>query len=152
MIEDPSRRRAAKPVEQRKEGVEFELGGEWFETLPEAPAAALNDLMAGITMSEEGDRVYSAPNLIAFVQAVLVAEDRLTIAEAEEQGIDVDDDDREAGIVYVPRDDVTRFRKVVTSKRIIVPIDELGDVALWVAEKLANRPFTPSRRQPPGRR
>lgn len=157
-IDDGERRRPSKPREQRKEGVEFELGEQWFTTLPEAPAESLNDLMAGIALDDDGVRVYSAPNLIRFVTSVLREWETISVDEAVERGIDIDGLVVESGNgegpdrVEVPTDDVQRFKEVVRSKRIIVPIDELGDAAMWVAEKLARRPFTLSGPRQPTRR
>jgi hypothetical protein len=104
----------AIPTDSGREPPTFTLAGEKFTCLPVAPAGALNDLVAGIG-EIDGNTVYSAPNLIAFCEAVLV--------EGDEK----------------------RFRKVVHSKKTVVPIETLGDVVMWLAEVLVDRPTEPPR-------
>lgn len=121
-----------------KEPITFTLAGETFTALPEAPGAALNDLASGITLDEKGYRVYSAPNLIAFVTAVLV----------EEEEVEGEDGTMER----VPTDDVERFLALMRDKRRVVPIDTLGEVVMWLAEEYGDRPSPPSARSARGRR
>lgn len=154
------------PKHQRREPITFRLLDEPFAALPEAPAGAVNDLMAGIQLDETGSRVYSAPNLIRFVVAVL----REETIEPWTEDTDVDDDDVltqadavAAGFwvspehehvekfVVVPTDDVQRFMRLVNSKRTILPIDVLGECVMWLSEKLTNRPTLPSVRSARGR-
>lgn len=137
------------PLKDKPKFVRFKLAGEVLHALPEAPAGVLNDLIAGVSLDNAGDRVYSAPNLIRFMQGVLREREPLTATEAIERGNDAEPD--EDGFVWVPTDDVRVFNRIVYSKTHIVPIDELGDMAIWVAERLANRPTLPSARSGRGR-
>lgn len=140
--------------ERRKEGVKFELGGELFETIPEAPAASLLDLMQGIELNDDGLRLYRAPNLIRFVTSVLREEETITVREALERGIRVPEDQDMDAEIDVSTDDVERFSRVVSAKNLrqTVTIEDLGDCAMTLAEKLGGAPFTSSGARPLGRR
>lgn len=135
---------------EKPEYIKFKLAGETLHALPEAPAGVLNDLLAGVSIDDHGDRVYSAPNLIAFMQGVLREQEPLTVDEATESGHDVSNPD-EDGWVWIATDDVRVFNRIVYGKKHIVPIDELGEMAMWIAERLANRPTLPSARYGRGR-
>lgn len=111
----------------------FDLMGQSFTGLPEAPSGILNDLIAGIQFTPDGNRIYSAPNLIAFVQGVLIDE-----YEDEEGNV-------------LPADDVERFTRLVHSKKVIVPIETLGDLVIWLSEEYGARPTVPSTRSARGR-
>lgn len=158
------------PADMSKEPVSFTMGGEQFDCLPEAPSGALNDLVAGVSYNDDGDRVYSAPNLIEFVcqvlrehEAIAVEGDALNDAELEiltpdearAQNIWVpaqpDGSDPEK-VAIMPTNDVQRFRALMRDKRRPVPIDQLGDLVIWLSEELGNRPTPPSASSPRGRR
>lgn len=155
------------PRQRQTEPVRFKLVDQEFEALPEAPAGAVNDLLAGITLDERGNRVYSAPNLIRFVTSVLVDErcipieddddndygDRVvSVDDARERGMWVDPDWHASKVAVMPADDVERFLDLCFSKRTVVPVDTLGEVVIWLSEKLTGRPMVPPGRSSPGRR
>lgn len=127
---------------QRKEGFVFHLAGETFTTLPEAPSGVLNDFIAGIQLDPSGRRQYSAPNLIRFIEGVLREEEALTAEEAEARDIKREPDGD--GLVYVPTDDVERFRAIVYGKRNVIPIEALGELVIKLGEVLGDRPTQPS--------
>lgn len=118
--------------------IEFMLAGEHFHALSEAPAGIMNDLLAGIGLDDAGNRVYQAPNLIRFVQGVLREQEALTPEEATERGIERKPSDD--GLVWIPADDLRRFSRVVYGKQHVVKVDELGELVMWLSEKLADRP------------
>lgn len=155
---------AAKP------GLTFTLNGEEFETLGSIPAGAANDLSMGITLDEQGNRVHSPPNIIAFLTRVLREWETVPLAVARQRGADVDDEDvewltfeeaRRRGVdtadvgegdasngtlpvVRLATDDVPRFNRLMYDKEEIVEVKTLGEVMVWIAEELSDRPFTPS--------
>lgn len=140
---------------QRREPIEFKLGGEVFHALPEAPAGVLNDLLAGIQLDEQGNRIYSAPNLMRFVIGILVDELEVPTAEGVALGYPAPADDVETMII--PADDVQRFHRLLNDKHNIVPIEKLARCVITLSEGYGQRPFdelSPSRRGQarPGRR
>lgn len=138
-----------KVLTEKPAYVGFKLAGEAFYALPTAPAGVLNDLIAGVTLDDRGDRVYKAPNLISFMCGILRETEPLTEDEAKEREKDFEPADD--GFMWVPTDDVRRFRAVVYGKDHVVQIDELGDLSLYIAERLSNRPTLPSARSGRGR-
>lgn len=156
------------PPNQETEPVSFLLQGEEFVCLPVAPSGTLNDFIAGIRTDDRGQRIYSAPNLISFVIGVLREEkplaadeaealgyvgegyEPLTASEARARGHLVEDDD--AKVVLVAADDVSRFYELVHDKHRVVPIEQLGDVVLWLSEVLMGRPTRPPGPSRRGRR
>lgn len=136
------------PADVNKEPVTFTLSGivasgprrgeawkEDFVCVAEAPSGVLNDLVAGISVDEQGNRVYSAPNLIRFVLGVLRESEDVTDPEGDG-----------STLLTRPTDDVTRFQSLMHDKARIVPLDTLGELVMWLAEELSNRPSTPSGR------
>lgn len=155
--------------ERAREPIRFKLLHEEFEALPEAPAGALNDLVAGIQLDEQGNRVYNAPNLVRFVAAVLAEEeavpwdepdpdepvrplDVLSVSEARERNLWVDPEWNCEKVAVMPTGHVERFLKLVNSKRYIVRIEVLGELVMWLSEELTGRPLQPSARSARGRR
>lgn len=146
-----------------REPITFELNGEQFEALAEAPAGVVNDLLAGISLDEKGNRVYSAPNLVRYVSGVLVEERAvpfegddaaqprgslgvLTVDEARERGLWVNPDWHAEKVLVVHADDVERFYSLVNSKTRVVSVDTLGGLVMWLSEQLSGRPTEPSGR------
>lgn len=85
----------------------------WVETftcIPVAPAGVLDDLASASTVDSNGNRVYNARSLVSFFEGVLIDED------------------------------VERFRAIVRDKNRIVPLAQMGDVMIWLAEELTGRP------------
>lgn len=154
------------PADMRREAVTFSLAGEDFTCLPEAPSGVLNDLIAGVEYTDDGDRQYSAPNLIEFVAGVLRERTAVAFADGDElpdggevmtpdealaQNVAVPEGDH-AKVLVAPADDVKRFRALMRDKRRIVPIDTLGELVIWLSEELGNRPTGPSASSRRGRR
>jgi hypothetical protein len=150
------------PEHSQPEGVRFRLHGpgweEWFTTVAEAPAGALSNLVMGITYDAQRRARYSAPHLVRFVLDVLrehraaypTAElpegaERLTLAEARAQGLEVPDagEHDDTPLVVVPADDADRFAALVMDKRRLLPVEQLGACAKGLAEALTNRPTVP---------
>ena len=121
----------------------FTLNGEYFTAVPVAPAAALDDMASGVSLSEDGTKVYSAPSLIKFMRQVLQETEELTIDQAKAKGIEVDEEDEANGMIEVATDDVARFDDLVHNKRNAVDIGDLGDVVMWLGEMYGNRPTVP---------
>lgn len=148
--------------------VSFGMHGELFTCVQVAPAGVLNDMIAGIRTDDTGSRVYSAPNLIAFVIGVLREDKAVEAEEAEALGFagegyePLTADEALAGgheppegaekVVVVPADDVPRFYELMHDKRRAVPIEELGEVVLWLADVLMGRPMRPPGPSRRGRR
>lgn len=105
---------------EKQEAVTFDVGGfrisngeQWKETftcVPVAPAGVLDDLATSSRVDGNGNRVYHSPSLLAFFEGVIVDTD------------------------------VPRFREITHDKDRVVSIDQLGEVMMWLAEKLTDRP------------
>lgn len=122
------------------EGPTFDLAGETFRCVAVAPPAVLLRLASAVTVNERGEQVFNAPDLIAYVTGVLVDE-VWAVDEPDEEG----KQDPAAGR-WVPVDDVDRFRELVYSKRVQIPIEVLGEVVLWLSEQYTGRPTRPPAR------
>lgn len=108
-------------------GPEFDLEGVWlygdskgepwtesFRCVAEPPGGVLDDLATGITADEAGNRVYNAPSLVSFVRGVLVPEDE------------------------------QRFVALAHDKARSVKLDLIGEIVMWLAEELFERPTGPA--------
>lgn len=105
---------------EKREPITFEIGGfrestgeawkEAFTCLPEAPSGVLDDLATSTLLDDQGNRKYNAPSLMAFCEGVLIDAD------------------------------VARFRAITHDKDRIVKIELLGEVMMYLAEQLTNRP------------
>lgn len=128
------------PMEERKDsGPTFELGGEHFTCVPVAPAGSVNDLVSGIQSDGGGNEIYSIPNLVSFMTQVLREREWVSPSDAQYEG---------GALVgeWVPRDDVTRFRRLIYDKDRPIKVEVLGALVIWLAEQLTLRPTTPSGR------
>lgn len=94
----------------RRGDTETATWAETFTTLDEPPAAVLDNLIAGISTDERGNRTYSAPSLIRFVAGVLVPEDE------------------------------ERWWALVNDKDRLLDLQTLGDIVIWLSEALTDRP------------
>lgn len=111
-------------TEAREEGPSFDLAGESFQCIPAAPADALNQFLMAVSIGPDGEQVFHAPNLIRFMEAVLI--DQRWEADDEGEG-------------WVDADDVARFRALCRSKTTIVTIENLGEVVIWLVETYTGR-------------
>jgi hypothetical protein len=107
------------PVDERKAIIaEHQLLTTWTETyhfLPFAPTGVLDDLMRSVgTDSMTGEQVFNAPSLNRFMTGAMI--------------------DSEVG----------RFQALTRDKNRILPIDTLGDAAIWLAKQMTDRPSGPS--------
>lgn len=86
-----------------------------FRCLGTAPAAALDELAAAVTVQDGDVIAFSNVSVLAFFRHVLVP------------------------------DDLAEFDKLVRDKDRVVTIQTLGDVLLWLGEQYSDgRPTTPS--------
>jgi hypothetical protein len=115
-------------VDEREPGPEFELGGEKFRCLPEAPSGVLAALAMAASVDQRGAVTFNQPNLIGFMEGVLV--ERLWRADPE----------LPAGGEWEPADDVQRFRALLSSKSTIIKIETLGELMMWLSEVYTGRP------------
>ena len=82
----------------------FELAGQTFRCLPEAPAGVLTNLARAVGHDDQGNTVFSNLDVMAFLEGVLFEED------------------------------ARAFRAVCNSKTKIISIDRLGGVMLWLSQ------------------
>lgn len=91
---------------RNRPGIEFSIEGETFTTVGGIPAGAANDIMAGITLDEHGNRVYSAPNLFRFITAVLRENRLVTVEQARlEEAIEQDEEPPDSAVEWLTFDE-----------------------------------------------
>lgn len=86
---------------------------ESFRCLPDAPAAALDDLAASVGVDNRGRMVWNQGSLLRFFRAVLHP------------------------------DDEERFDALVNDKNRVLPLEALGDIMFWLGEVYTERPTEP---------
>jgi len=114
-------------------GPTFDLAGETFRCKGRAPAAVLNRYASATRISSDGTQVTQAPDIIAFVEGVLLTEEW------------VDGDDGEEGS-WEPTDELTRWRALVADPRKQVPLAVIGEIVLWLGTEYTARPTKRSAR------
>lgn len=146
-IRDFDAERAERGTKVVKEPIQFRLGGELFTCLEKPPPGLALRLVAGVQTNDRGDRIYSAPDLLAFVSGCLRVEEELTVDEARERGFQVGDED---GMILVDADDRERFENLMFQPGTDVQLDDVGEVAMYLAEQfgggMGGRPFRRSGR------
>lgn len=118
-------------------GPTFNLKGQEFRCLPEAPGGILARMATAVQVDTRGRQVFNAPDICAFIEGVLA--DRVWHEEEYHDGETVPGR-------WEDVDDVARFRDLVFSKDTVVPIELLGRVFLWLSETYVARPTGPSGR------
>jgi len=94
-----------------QEEITFELAGETYHCLPQAPGGVLNRLMGSIRIDERGREQFSGLDLIGFLDGVLTAPD------------------------------AARFREACDSRDVIIPIAKIGEICMWLSQEVyADRP------------
>jgi hypothetical protein len=83
---------------------------ERFTSVREIPSGVLDDLLATMSVDDQGRQTWNHVSLLRFMRGVLAAED------------------------------VARFEVLVRDKERIVPLDTLGELMMWLAEELTGRP------------
>lgn len=123
-------------------GPKFMLGGEEFHCVPAAAGGTIASVMSSVRVDERGRQVYDAPNLVLFVEDVIAEEMPV------EQPAAVNDDGTESDPVMVlqPIDDVERWKALMRDKRRPVPVETLGNIAMWLIGWYTDRPTQPSGR------
>lgn len=106
--------------DEPKEPITFELAGlgqitkepwkESFTAVPVAPPGVLDDLTSSMGADKRGNRVWHAPSLLGFMRGILIDED------------------------------IDRFEDLMRDKDRAIKIEALGEIMLWVAQELVDRP------------
>lgn len=91
-----------------------EVWKEDFTCVPVAPAGVLDDIAASIVTDAKGNMILNAPSLLAFLRGVLVDED------------------------------VPRMEALARDKRRLLPLEDLGNVVMWLTKELTGHPSTPA--------
>lgn len=91
-----------------------EVWKEDFTCVPVAPAGVLDDIAASMVTDAKGNIILNAPSLLAFLRGVLVD------------------------------DDVPRMEALARDKRRLLPLEDLGNVVMWLTKELTGHPSTPA--------
>lgn len=95
---------------------------ETFRCLPDAPAAALDDLASSVGVDTRGRMVWNQGSLLRFFRAVLHP------------------------------DDEERFDALVLDKNRVLPLEALGEIMFWLGEVYTEFPTEPPSSSAGGRR
>lgn len=125
------------PVEERKDGPSFDLGGETFHCVPMLPGYALTLLGRFVGTDERGKAVTSS-DVTQFMEAAIAEERYVT----HEPTIDGDDPSsiEGGGDVWEKCDDLERWRALMADKRRPIHADTLAKVVLWLYGWYTERP------------
>lgn len=111
-----------------KEGPTFSVAGESYRCVAEAPGGTIERIAQCSRLDDRGRQVFSAPDLVAFFEGVIIEEE---LVEGVEQG---------APDEWRPVDDLDRFRAAIASKRKPITIQKLGDIFTKLVEHYTARP------------
>lgn len=138
----------------RTDEIVFELGGEEFHCVPEAPGGVLADLFGSVTYDERGRAILHLGNMRTFVESILLEERQVASPRPpREPEVDADGNPVESTepieevLVTEATDDMARWDVLMHDKSRPIPIEVLRDVVFWLqAQYTENRPTEPPRR------
>lgn len=98
----------------------FTMAGQTFRVPRRVPLEGLG-LLAGVVVNDSGQKVYAAARIISTLIEMI----------ADELFIDGE---------WRPVDDRTRFAALLASKRVNIPLETLGNLALDLVKELSGHP------------
>lgn len=122
---------AAIPLE-RVEPLVFDLAGETFHVPPKLPVSTLH-LLAAVQLNAQGQRTYRPDVLLTGIRDAL-AEELWVADELQDIGAEVPTGR------WVKVDDRQRFQALLDSPRVSIPLQTLGEIAMWIAEETTALP------------
>lgn len=136
-------------VDPKTIGPEFVLGGEHFTCLPAQPGVAIQRIAVAMRRDERGRQVFDAPNVIGFIEDVLIDRRWIEVKPGESQD-DLSEEERKSvaddGGYWEDADDKARFTKVIESTDDIIELDTLGNLMTQLSEQYGERPTRRSSR------
>lgn len=128
-------------------GPHFYIDDERFDCVPVPAGETLARLASSLYVNDRGQEGWNLPNLVQFIEDVLVEETRVETpvddTRTQEQ-IDSGIQPAPPQVTYEPTDDVARFRIRMRNKRNPVGFDVLGEIVGDLSKWYNERPTRPS--------
>lgn len=109
-----------------------------FRAMRKPRTDVIQRLARAVMLKDDGHRAYDANVICESIRDVLVRE-----VWVEEPG--TAEDGSEAEGRWVPADDVDRFDHLLRDDRVRIPIDQLGEICMWLVGEMMEDPTGASR-------